>query len=254
MVGQPDLRERQFFDRSRRAIHFRMSNGFKQPLSAALTMLALAAGAAPSVSAAPPATSVPMPTGKTTCEFSGWIPGMTASKPLGVRAAPSAKARILGPIPVGGDPKVYEYAAEVRITGTSPGWIRINQASDDMNLNNDAPARQIYRGVGWIPNDAAAIGIQSGLGFERPDPSSRKILDHPGRWLTELGRIEAILGCSGEWILLQYRLDKRPVSEDRTAEIAPRDRRSQRAWFRGVCSAQETTCDMASVDATAPTR
>lgn len=254
MVGRSNLRERQFFDRCGRAIHFRMNNGFKHPVGAALTMLALAAGVAPPVSAAPSATGVPLPTGATTCEFSGWIPGMATSKPLAVRAAPSAKARMLGPIPVGGDPKVYEYAAEVRITGTSPGWIRINGASDDMNINNDAPARPIYRGEGWIPNDAVRIGIQSGLGHERPDPNSRKLLDHPGRWLPELGQIEAILGCSGEWILLQYRLDKRPVSEDRTAEIAQRDRRSQRAWFRGVCSAQETTCDMASVDATAPVR
>ncbi|WP_302476951.1 hypothetical protein [Achromobacter aegrifaciens] len=37
-------------------------------------------------------------------------------------------------------------------------------------------------------------------------------------------------------------------NSDTFEPLAPKDRTRGRAWFRGICSSSETTCDMRSVD------
>jgi hypothetical protein len=67
-------------------------------------------------------------------------------------------------------------------------------------------------------------------------------------WLTDMASIERLLGCDGPWVLVEARQRRRVGQADPLAEIPAAERPLLRAWFRGVCSAEETTCDMRGVD------
>ncbi|MFP3624878.1 hypothetical protein SB771_37010, partial [Burkholderia sp. SIMBA_051] len=67
-------------------------------------------------------------------------------------------------------------------------------------------------------------------------------------WLTEMGKIQGIRACHEDWVLLDYLVDRKRSPQDEIVERAKGERLAGRAWFRGLCDVQETTCDMNSVD------
>jgi len=176
----------------------------------------------------------------TRCDLLAW-PRYGLSAPVAVRAAPSLRAHTLGVIPLVAAP--YEYSVQFQIVATRPGWLQIRGASDDYNENAGHPRRSVFKGQGWIEAGAAGLRVQSGKGYARPDPASRRLLNQM-EWLTDVGDVTAIRGCSGEWVLLDYAItrdsDQKPLptSQQKTGS----------AWFRGICTVEETTCDMPSVD------
>jgi hypothetical protein len=214
------------------------------PLHALIVAL-LALGWPAAAGAAPPDP----PAGATACNLGAWtnndLPG-----PIVVRAAPAPDAPVIGTLPLtdrANDP-VHEYSITFRITGTAPGWLRIARAQDRDLGDLGLKPRPVPAGEGWIPDDAARFGIQSARGHARPDPASPRLLDLGHGWLTELGRIERVLGCDGAWVLIEARLRLRREANDALTELAPADQPRLRAWFRGACPIEETTCDMPSVD------
>lgn len=207
---------------------------------AALAMSpALSAQAAPSVAAWTPA-------GPTACGFSGWT---TNEKPaIAVRAAASAQAEVLGSLPTtrgdGPDPDIDYYSVTFDVTEARDGWLKIRNASDDMTGGEVSRPRPTYQGEGWIEAADAQVGIQSARGYARPDVASERLLDLGDDWLTERAALRGIVACQGDWLLLDYEMR----NSDKWERLAPADRTRGRAWFRGVCSTAETTCDMRSVD------
>lgn len=188
------------------------------------------------------------PPGATACQFDGWTNSLKPAIP--VRDGPSSDAARVGMLPVTADEEEseYTYSVRFRVTEALNGWLKIDQASDDYNEAEGAPPREVYRGSGWIRSDDARVGIQSGRGYAQPDSKSERLLDLGGDWLTDRGQIQNIVACSGEWLLLDYQLNTRATSDGRLQDIPEKDRGIARAWFRGVCSNEETTCDMRSVD------
>ena len=49
-------------------------------------------------------------------------------------------------------------------------------------------------------------------------------------------------------MLLDYLVDRKRSPQDEIVERAKGEQLAGRAWFRGLCDVQETTCDMKSVD------
>ncbi|WP_254241859.1 hypothetical protein [Achromobacter pestifer] len=186
------------------------------------------------------------PPGPTACSFSSWT---TDVKPaIQVRAAASAQAAVVGSLPTtrgdGPDPNIDYYSVTFDVTEARDGWLKIRNASDDKTGDEQSKPRPVYRGEGWIEAGDAQVGIQSARGYARPDAGSERLLDLGGDWLTERATLRGIVACEGEWLLLDYEMR----NSDKFEPLAPKDRTRGRAWFRGICSSSETTCDMRSVD------
>ncbi|WP_370539574.1 hypothetical protein [Achromobacter sp. UMC71] len=142
------------------------------------------------------------------------------------------------------DPTIDYYSVTFDVTEARDGWLKIKNASDDKTGNDQPRPRPVYQGAGWVEASDARIGIQSARGYARPDAGSERILDLGSDWLTERAALRGIVACDGDWLLLDYEMR----NSDKFEPLAPKDRTQGRAWFRGICSSSETTCDMPSVD------
>ncbi len=219
-----------------------------KPMTMRRIFLALAALAvSPAINAQTPSKPAAWtPPGPTACSFSGWT---TNDKPaIQVRAAASAQAAVVGSLPTtrgdGPDPEIDYYSVTFDVTEARDGWLKIKNASDDKTGDEQSKPRPVYRGEGWIEAADAQVGIQSARGYARPDAGSERLLDLGSDWLTERATLRGIAACEGEWLLLDYQMR----NSDTFEPLASKDRTRGRAWFRGVCSSSETTCDMRSVD------
>jgi hypothetical protein len=183
----------------------------------------------------------------TACTLGGWTNNKLTA-PIAVRAAPDRRAAVIGTIPL--FPKLGPgedaYSATMQIVGSANGYLKIANASDAMNTN----PRPIFSGSGWVDGNAVRFVIQSSRGYARPDERSERIvdLDYPdnSRWATEVGEIDRVIACQGEWVQIDLLLNR---DRNDPMTILPRAKwKRQRAWFRGVCAIEETSCDMESVD------
>lgn len=215
-------------------------------LTASIAILALFA--APAAMAANPQAE--SPAGATACAFGAWA---NYEKPsITVRDAPSANAKALGQIPTkpaAGEPE-YSYSVTFDVKQAQDGWLKIANASDAYNEEEfpDHAPRKVYKGEGWIRADEARVGIQSARGYLKPDAASQRLVDLGSDWLTEMGKIQGIRACHENWVLLDYLVDRKRSPQDEIVERAKGEQLAGRAWFRGLCDVQETTCDMKSVD------
>lgn len=200
-------------------------------------LLAAAAVALQPAAARPPGNVPRLPVRETRCDLGGWTASI-GNDPIPVHAAPRADARVVGMLPTASAPGI-EHDVDFSIVASRDGWLKISDASD---AKNEDHARPVYRGTGWIRGSAARLRIQSGRGYARPDLRSERVLDMHGDWLTERAFIVAVVGCSGEWALIDYRFHAVPGVRDRQPA------KPYRAWFRGICAVAGTSCDMPSVD------
>ena len=218
--------------------------------SVVITGVLLAAGtSAMAVPTVPPARAE-LPAGSTSCDFDAWT-SFRASEPVDIRAQPNANAKILGSLPVSTNPTDEVGSIEFVVVEARPGWLRIDRVSDpggEDAKGTPLPLRDVYQGTGWIPANAAQIGIQSALGYARPDAGSPIILDLDDDWLTDMGDLQAIRACAGPWLLLDYHLRRERRPSGALIDIPDTENRTGTAWFRGICANQYTTCDMKSVD------
>lgn len=208
-------------------------------------ILAMTLALAPAVPARaqPAAAEVPAVPGPTACDFYAWTNNELPS--ITLRAAPADDAPAIGTLPTTGADEAPEtdddyYSVGFQVTEARDGWLHITGANDD----NSTKPRPVPAGSGWIRASEARVGIQSARGYARPDPASARLLDLGQDWLTERGAIRQILACDGDWLLLDYAL----LVDRKFEPLPPSERVTRRAWFRGVCSVEETTCDMRSVD------
>jgi len=198
--------------------------------------------------AATPAAWVP--TTPTQCTLEGWT---TDRDPAGlnVRAAPSAQAAIVGTLPAFEANTQLTRTSRFSIKGSANGWLRIDGGADYRvsDVPDDWPDRPAYAGAGWISGRHAGFAVQSARGYARPDASAAKLIDLKGDWLTDLGKIDRVVACSGDWALLDFHLEHRRDG-DRLADLSAREQSASkaRAWFRGTCAMLETTCDQPDPD------
>lgn len=186
----------------------------------------------------------------TACRVSGWS-GDEDPKGLNVRSGPSASAPVIGVLPAparrGGD---EGWAVSFDITGAQNGWLRIKDARDDTG-DTGLPERVVPKTSGWVSGGEVRLAIQSSRGRSRPDAASPVVVDLSNpktgerHWLTDVGRIERVLACSGAWVQVEARHAPAEWMSSR-ALVRPAARVRPgvfRAWFRGACGNQQTTCD-----------
>ena len=186
-----------------------------------------------------------MPANETECRIEGWSTE-THQPGLPVHSSAGINAQVVGTLPayvINFDS--HSFGIEFQIIGSHQGWLKIRGAKDDPDRSK-LPLRATYPGIGWIPGESVAFRVQSGSGHLRPDAESPKLIDLKGDWLTSMGKIEQVIACSGEWVLLDYSLSKqRNLKTLALKRLTEAERRTTqgRAWFRGVCANQETTCE-----------
>jgi hypothetical protein len=186
-----------------------------------------------------------VPTAETECAIEGWSKE-THQPGLEVHASAEKNSEVIGILPayvINFDSR--NFGVEFEIIGSYQGWLKIRGAKDDPDRSHQ-PLRATYPGTGWIPSTSIDFMVQSASGHLRPDAVSPKILDLKGDWLTEMGRIERVIACSGEWVLLDYSLvSQRNQQTMGLKELTKTEQKASqgRAWFRGVCANQETTCE-----------
>ncbi|WP_217622879.1 hypothetical protein [Ketogulonicigenium robustum] len=180
------------------------------------------------------------------CTLSGWIsPAVADGVPA--RALPDSGAAVLGVYPVSDntppagreDPLV---PVMVEVGAAQDGWFQIVAASDGDNDD----ARPLPPNTGWVPADSVRFAIQSARGYAQPDTSSAQLVDLGDDWATDLGAVDQVLSCAGDWVQIDYRQTLKRAANDALVDITPHTQ--TRAWFRGVCGNPMTTCDMRSVD------
>lgn len=220
------------------------TDGVTTPMTVRRMLLALVAlTLSPALNAqAYAGTAAWTPPGPTVCRFSGWT---VNDKPaIAVRAGASATAKVVGSLPTTRgeslDPALDYYSVTFDLVEARDGWLKIKGASDEMS---EKP-RPVYQGEGWIEAGDMQVGVQSARGYARPDAGSERLLDLKGDWLRDRVALRGIVACDGEWLLLDYEMR----NNEKLEPLAPKDRKRGRAWFRGICGSEETSCDMRSVN------
>jgi len=191
------------------------------------------------------AERVQIPNEPSQCTVKAWV-SLAFDPSVTVYGSPSETASVRGYLPNGSTSDNDRSNVEFEVTEARPGWLHISNSQDRRGLDregNALPPRSIYRGEGWIRSHLAQIGVQSSLGYVRPDASSQRVLDLKGKWLTDVGQVLGIRACAGEWLLLDF------MSEDRDPAMGGRvSSATGTAWFRGICSNQEAICGTRPVD------
>ncbi|QDG93768.1 hypothetical protein NIBR502774_14275 (plasmid) [Rhizobium sp. NIBRBAC000502774] len=212
------------------------------------TLVSLAFCAVPLQAGATDNTTVNISEGRSVCDLYAWV-SFRSTEPVAVHAEPDHTSSTLGYLPAAGG---EDYAnVEFHVTGTSPGWLKIENAEDpqmDGIEGKPLPPRAVYQGVGWIRSNAAQIAVQSSLGYARPSADSPVILNLNSNWLTDAAQIKDIRSCAGRWLLIDYKTTRETGKDSPFVKLDSAQQKEGTAWFRGICSNQYTTCDMRSVD------
>ena len=178
------------------------------------------------------------------CSIDAWVVERDPAG-LNVRAGAHHDAPILGTLPAYvPDGERRGFGIPVRITAARNGWFRIAGAHDDP-ARSGKPPRSTYPGEGWVAANMVRFKLQSGRAHTAPLPSSRVLLDIGSDDVTELGEITRVRDCVGDWVQVDLRLNARrdPKTDALLSLPAERQMVVERAWLRGVCANQETTCD-----------
>jgi len=166
---------------------------------------------------------------------------------LNVRAAPSARARVLGRLHSVLDPEAQHHGSTERygpifaIREARDGWVRITDAAAEVE-GADGEVRRNYTGPGWISAtmvEPTIVSMRSGdpgsRGYAGPDFSA-PVADPDG--LTNIERMHRlrrhprVVACRGAWVQLDYVRSGRLGANGRWIDFPARDHRQARAWFR----------------------
>ncbi len=180
-----------------------------------------------------------LPQGIEPCSLGAWSKD-TDPKGLNVRAAPDAKARVLGIVPPPRKmPKGSEVfgpepvKAEFRIIGQKDGWFLIEKIKAPGTPYGEAYPRHLpqpFEGRGWVNGRMIGAayahgGLPEGRLYLSPhaDAGFLDARDKSGNPISADGSPARILACSGWWALIETDT-------------------GQRGWKRSLCSNQVTNC------------
>lgn len=212
----------------------------RKPLLGFLALLA----STPHVQANRLALPLALPQGTQFCDLQGWAYSNGLAE-VALHQFPDKASKALGIVPV--DDLLQDalhgnrlYPAEVTITQYDSGWLKVSELRD---LENGDAARAVPPTPGWIEANAIRFNIQSGHGYEAPDTASKVIIDMKDEWATEVGEIEQVHACQGDWVLVDYRQKLIRDAQYALVPVATEKQFRKQAWFRNTCGDFFTTCD-----------
>ena len=182
------------------------------------------------------------------CSINGWTNNDFGAD-IQVRSAPVMDAAIIGQLPFTTNNSVDGnriYSVRFDITGSVNGWLQIDNISDDYNARTTDRLAHTEVKSGWVPADSVRFRIQSARGFESPQQTVAKLIDLKDDRASDMGDIEKVIACEGQWVLIDFRIKYRREDDGRLVALSPDARTKHRAWFRGICGNEETACDIPS--------
>lgn len=178
------------------------------------------------------------------CALHGWVYSNGLVE-LVLRQSPDASSTALGIVPVGDPSQTAShgnglYPAQVAISHYATGWLKVSELTDQ---ENEEAARDLPPLPGWIAANAIRFTIQSGQGHAAPDAASAVLIDLHDDWATELGQIDELRACQGDWVLVAYRQTLARTATGALLALAGDQQIRKQAWFRNTCGDLFTTCD-----------
>jgi hypothetical protein len=164
----------------------------------------------------------------TDCDVTAWS---TDKDPAGlnIRAGPGTGHTVIGKVPPPYKVEGETFAAEVAITGSQDGWLRITRAIVN-NYITDDPAEFPFEGEGWVSGALLGLWVEA-VGL-RSEPSHAAALSadfsekRDGDYGPDYFTVERLHACRGYWVEVEGTyLGKR-----------------YRGWTDDTCASQVTTC------------
>ncbi|WP_377160738.1 hypothetical protein ACFJIX_13365 [Roseateles sp. UC29_93] len=184
------------------------------------------------------------------CEIGAFVQE-TDPAGLNVRAAPHAKAKVLGKlVPVYVDPEQgYRTRAEVEVVASEGGWFLIRNARDNPDMTGQAE-RPMYRGEGWVSGSRLIVKSQATAGRAAPlrdAPVLMRLRDGDTFDSSAMMDGSRLAACQGKWAQLEFTEARLPADFREKLQITPAARQGLpagrfRVWVDKICDLQETSC------------
>lgn len=192
---------------------------------------------------------LPLPKGLQDCALKGWA-FSNGLEDVVLRDGPHKDSKMIGIVleampSRSGSQEQSLYPVHLEITQYENGWMKVSSLKDQVN---DGKARSLPSPPGWIPANAIRFKLQSGNGYLAPDSTSKVLIDLNGQSATEIGQIEQVEACQGDWVLLAYRQKLTRGADGALIPLTEERQFRKQAWFRNTCGDFLTTCDRGSVD------
>jgi hypothetical protein len=156
------------------------------------------------------------------CSISGYS-NDPDPKGQNIRKTPSGSAKIIARLPPPVTEDGFKFGPYFDILAVQGGWVKVTNASSWNG--GESSAR-----IGWISAKFVRFHLQTEVGFVGPSNKTQPIWHAEGSSFDE--SFSLLVGCSAEYAQVL------PTGTD-----VPK-----KAWVRGVCAIQETTCDGLPID------
>lgn len=149
------------------------------------------------------------PEAATACRFEAWAHEVGESG-LPVLAAPRAGTRSISRLPPPVSRGLDEFAVNVTVSGYSPGWFRIAEASFPPEAYGPGtPKRVVFQGQGWVPAATLKAQLASRELKAAPQTTARTIAPLGGTQRMGSGSIafgpdgvavRRLISCRANWV------------------------------------------------------
>jgi len=165
-----------------------------------------------------------------TCDIDAWSNGRT---PEGrrIHAGRCEGAPVLATMPPPEEFEDFVFRVELEVTGARDGWFRVDRGTTT-NTIVEEPLTTVFEGDGWVPGEFLGLLLNHSRLYAGPSTTADVVATLSGtgadgvRYGPDSTRVERLLDCRGDWVLVAGTLEGRPV----------------RGWAPGTCASQLTTC------------
>lgn len=164
------------------------------------------------------------------CDLDAWSNGRTEEERR-IHAGRGEGTPVLATMPPPEEFEDFVFRVELEVTGARDGWFRVDRATTT-NTIVEEPLTTVFEGDGWVPGEFLGLLLNHSRLYAGPSTTADVVATLSGtgadgvRYGPDSTRVERLLDCRGDWVLVAGTLEGRPV----------------RGWAPGTCASQLTTC------------